>query len=100
MGHAKIIDIDFAVDVVIFAETLEVLLYALDKLIMGSKYLGLKFSWIKTRIIQKSFVLFDGIIILPPPVTMEGEHVFFVDSFVYLGGVLGSGGRYFLDLFL
>ena len=42
-GDTKITDLDFAVDVVIFTETLEVLFHALDTLYMESDPLELNF---------------------------------------------------------
>ena len=50
LGEATITDIDFADNIVIFAETLEALVAALDTLSKKSKRLGLKVSWIKTKI--------------------------------------------------
>ena len=44
MGEATITDLDFAYDIVIFAETLEALVAALDTLSIESKPLGLKVS--------------------------------------------------------
>ena len=97
LGEDKITDLDFADDVVIFAETLEVLVHTLDTLSLESEPLGLKVSWTKTKI-QEFVALLDGNIDLPPPVTVQGEHVHFVDSFVYLGSAIGSGGRSFLEI--
>ena len=64
---------------------------ALDTLSMESEPLGLKVSWIKTKI-QKFVGFFDENINLPPPVVVQGEPVSFVDNFVYLGSAIGSGG--------
>ena len=50
LGEATITDLDFADDIVIFAETLEALVAALDILNIESEPLGLKVSWIKTKI--------------------------------------------------
>ena len=44
MGDATITDLDFADDIVIFAETLEALVTALDTLSIESRPLGLKVS--------------------------------------------------------
>ena len=44
---AKITDLDFSVDVVIFTKTSEVLVHILD---IESEPSGLKFSWINTKI--------------------------------------------------
>ena len=57
---------------------------------MESEPLGLKVSWIKTKI-QRFVGFFDENINLPPPVVVQGEPVSFVDNFVYLGSAIGSG---------
>ena len=49
-GNVKFCDIDFADDAVIFAETLDILLGALELLIEESEPLGLRVSWVKTKI--------------------------------------------------
>ena len=89
--EATITDHNFADDIVIFADTLEALMVSLDTLSTESKPLGLKVSWIKTKI-QKFVSFFDANINLPPPVVVQGEPVSFVDNFVYLGSAIGSGG--------
>ena len=88
LGEATITDLDFADDIVIFAETLEALVAALDTLSIESMPLGLKVSWIKAKI-QKFVVFFDENINLPPPV---------VTYFMYLGSAIGSGGRSFSEI--
>ena len=49
-GNIKIADLDFADDAVIFAETLDNLLGALEVLNEESEPLGLQVSWVKTKI--------------------------------------------------
>ena len=49
-GNVKISDLDFADDAVIFADTLDILLAALEVLIEESELLGLRVSWVKTKI--------------------------------------------------
>ena len=49
-GNVKISDLDFVDDAVIFAETLDILLGALEVLIEESELLGLQVSWVKTKI--------------------------------------------------
>ena len=97
MGDARITDLDFADDIAIFAETLEALVTALDTLSIESRPLGLKVSWIKTKI-QKFVGFFVENNNLLPPVAVQGEPVSFVDNFVYLGSAIGSGGRSFLEI--
>ena len=67
---------------------------ALDTLSIESRPLGLKVSWIKTKI-QKLVAFFDENINLPPPVVVLRGPVSFVDNFVYLGSAIGSGGVIF-----
>ena len=93
-GDARITDLDFADDIAIFAETLEALVTALDTLSIESRPLGLKVSWIKTKI-QKFVGFFVENNNLLPPVAVQGEPVSFVDNFVYLGSAIGSGGDLF-----
>ena len=49
-GTVRITDLDFADDAVIFAETTEVLAEALDSLNEEAEPLGLRVSWIKTKV--------------------------------------------------
>ena len=49
-GNVKISDLDFPDDAVIFAETLDILLGALEVLNEESEPLGLQVSWVKTNI--------------------------------------------------
>ena len=93
LGEATITYFDFADDVVIFAETLEVLMGAMVTLSTKPVPLGL----IKTKI-HKFVAFFDENIDLPPPVAVKGELVSFVDSFVYIGSAIGSGARSFMEI--
>ena len=70
LGEATITDLDFADDILIVAETLEALVAALDTLSIESKSLGLKVSWIKTKI-QRIVAFFDENIDLPPPAAVQ-----------------------------
>ena len=49
-GTVQITDLDFADDAVIFAETTEVIVGALDLLSEKAEPLGLRVSWIKTKV--------------------------------------------------
>ena len=49
-GNVKISDLDFADDAVVFAETPDILLGALEVLNEESKPLGLRVSWVKSKI--------------------------------------------------
>ena len=59
--NVKICDLDFADDAVIFAETLDILLGAIKLLIEESEPLGLRVSWVKTKI-QAFNDIFDAAI--------------------------------------
>ena len=58
-GNVKFSDLDFTDDSVIFAETLDILLGALEVLNEESETLGLWVSWVKTKIQAFNDVL-DG----------------------------------------
>ena len=49
-GNVKISDLDFADDAVVFAETPDILLGALKVLSEELELLGLRVSWVKTKI--------------------------------------------------
>ncbi|KAG0713163.1 hypothetical protein GWK47_016818 [Chionoecetes opilio] len=53
VGNTKITDLVFADDAVIFAESLEVLVMALEALHEEAKPLGLEVSWLKTKVQSK-----------------------------------------------
>ncbi|KAG0730163.1 Nucleoporin SEH1-A [Chionoecetes opilio] len=52
LGNTKITDLVFAEDAVIFADSLEVLVMALEALHEEAKPLGLEVSWLKTKIFK------------------------------------------------
>ncbi|KAG0714672.1 hypothetical protein GWK47_013640 [Chionoecetes opilio] len=56
LGNTKITDLVFADDAVIFAESLEVLVMALEALHEEAKPLGLEVSWLKTKVQSKPVV--------------------------------------------
>jgi len=72
--NVKISDLDLADDAVIFAETLGILLGALE-------VLGLWVSWVKTKI-QAFNDIFDAAILSVP---VYGEDVEVTERFTYLG---------------
>ena len=79
-GDERFTDLDFADDAVIFAETLESLVSSLDVLSQESESLGLRVSWVKTKI-QSFIQAVDQV----SSVTCCGEGVNIVDVFPYLG---------------
>ena len=64
-GKVNISDLDFADDAVIFAETLDILLGALEVLIEASEPLRLHVSWVKTRIQAFNDILDAAILSVP-----------------------------------
>ena len=80
-GNVKIYDLDFADDAVIFAETLDILLGALEVLNEESKSLGLRVSWVKTKIQAFNDILHAAVLSVP----VCGEDVKVVERFTYLG---------------
>ena len=77
-GNVKISDLDFADDAVIFVETLDILLGALDVLNDKLELLGLWVSWIKTKIQAFNDILDAAILSVP----VCGEDV---EVFTYFG---------------
>ena len=72
---------DFADDAVIFAETLEILLGALEVRNEDSESLGLRVSWVKTKI-QAFNDIWDAAILSVP---VCGEDVEVTERFTFLG---------------
>uniref|UniRef100_A0A8C4Q754 Reverse transcriptase domain-containing protein n=1 Tax=Eptatretus burgeri TaxID=7764 RepID=A0A8C4Q754_EPTBU len=64
-GNVKISDLNFADDAVIFAETLDILLGALDVLNWESEPLGLQVSWAKTKFQAFNDILDTAILFVP-----------------------------------
>ena len=88
-GNAKISDLDFADDAVIFAETLYILSGALEVLNEESEPLGLRVSWVKTKIQAFTDILEAPILSVP----VCGEDVEVTERFTYLGSdIIVSAG--------
>ena len=64
-GNVKIWDLDFADYAVIFAETLDILLGALEVLNEVSEPLGLWVSWVKTKIQAFNDILDAAVLSVP-----------------------------------
>ena len=88
VGNTKITDLVFADDAVIFAETLEVLVMALESLHEEAKPLGLKVSWPKTKV-QVFGGLLDETV---QSVHACGEDIAISEHFTYLGSVVHNNG--------
>ena len=80
-GNAKISDLDFADDAVNFAETLDILLGALEVLNEALEPLGLRVSWVKTKIQAFNDILDAAVLSVP----VFGEDVEAMERFTYLG---------------
>ena len=80
----RCVDLDFADDVVILAETIETLNEALETLSEESEPLGQCVSWIKTKIQAFGHILEAAV----DSLSTEGEKVDLMETFTYLGSVL------------
>ena len=80
-GNVKISDLDFVDDAVIFVETLDILLGALEVLNEATEPLGLRVSSVKTKIQAFNDILDAAILSVP----VCGEDVEFTERFTYLG---------------
>ncbi|KAG0728677.1 hypothetical protein GWK47_031991 [Chionoecetes opilio] len=69
----EITDLVFADDAVIFAESLEVLVMALEALHEEAKPLGLEVSWLKTKVQENVDLLFNSTIIINENGTEEAS---------------------------
>ena len=88
VGNTKITDLVFADDAAIFAESLEVLVMALEALHEEVKPLGLKVSWAKTKVQVFGGVLDETV----QSVHACGEDIEILKSFTYLGSVVHNDG--------
>ena len=89
VGNTKITDLVFADDAVILAESLEVLVLALEALHEDAKPLGLQVSWPKTKV-QVFGGLLDETV---QSVRACGEDIDVSENFIYLGSVVHNSGR-------
>ena len=80
VGNTKIIDLVFANDV-IFAESLEILVMALEVLHEGAKPLGLQVSWPKTKVQVLGGLLDETV----QSIHACGVAIDILDSFTFLG---------------
>ena len=91
IGDERFTDLDFADDAVIFAESFEVLVRSLEELSNESECLGLRLSWIKTKI-----QVFDDFLESAAndvsEINVQGESVDIVNRFTYLGCDIRSSG--------
>ncbi|KAG0720330.1 putative uncharacterized transposon-derived protein F52C9.6 [Chionoecetes opilio] len=88
LGNIKITDLIFADDAVIFAESLEVLVMALEALHQEAKPLGLEVSWLKTKVQVFGDLLDEAV----QSVHACGEDIEILESFTYLGSAVHNDG--------
>ena len=88
VGNVKITDLDFADDAVILAETLDILRLALEALHEEAEPLGLRVSWMKTKIQAFGDLLDEAV----HSVQVCGEDIEVLDKFTYLGSVIHKDG--------
>ena len=86
LEHEIFTDLDFADDVALLAEMLEVLVLALTVMHEEAAAFGLQINWSKTKIIH------FGNPAPCPTVQVTDGLVEVVDSFVYLGSMIDSSG--------
>ena len=84
-GPHSFSDLDFADDVALLAELLELLVPALETMESEAASLGLELNWQKTKV-QALGSRED----VPPSITVLGQGVAMVEEFVYLGSLLHS----------
>ena len=80
-GNVKIFNLHFTGNAVIFAETLDIILGALKVLNEESELLGLRVSWVKTKIQTFNDILDAAVLSVP----VSGEDVEVMERFTYLG---------------
>jgi len=78
-------DLDFADDVALLAELLELLVHTLETMASEAASLGLELNWQKTKV-QALGSRED----VPPSITVLGQEVAVVEEFVYLGSLVHS----------
>jgi len=86
LGKEVFTDLDFADDVSLLAEMLEVLVLALTVMQEEASTFGLQINWLKTKILQVSSCTSSS------TVQVADEHVEVVDAFVYPGCLIDSSG--------
>ena len=85
-GSVRINDLDFADDAVIFVKTTEILAGALDSMSGEAVPLGLRVSWIKTKVQAFGDIPDTSI----ESLSVNGENVEVTETFTYLGSVIHS----------
>ena len=80
----KMTDLVFSNDAVIFAESLDNLVMALEVLHKETKLLKLKVSWPKTKVQILGGILYETV----QSLYACGEHIDIVESFTYLDSVV------------
>ncbi|KAG0713853.1 hypothetical protein GWK47_015271 [Chionoecetes opilio] len=88
VGNTKITDLVFADDAVIFAESLEVLVMALEALHEEAKPLELEVSWLKTKVQVFGDLLDEAV----QSVHACGKDIEILESFTYLGSAVHNDG--------
>ena len=85
-GTVRFTFLDFADDAVIFAKTTEVPTGALDSLTEEGKPLGLRVSWITTKVEAFGDILDAAV----ETILVKGENVEVTQTFTYIGNVIPS----------
>jgi hypothetical protein len=88
IGTGSLTDFDYADDVALLAELIALLQSTLEIFSQEAAPLGLQVNWAKTKIQSLSDFLPK-----PDPLTIEGQTVEAVESFVYLGSLVDTSCR-------
>ena len=92
-GDHSYTDLDFANDVCLLTELMELLVPVLEALAIEAESLGLEVNWHKTMLQALS-----NILDVPPTVTVLEQEVSTVEEFVYLGALIHSSTHSFPDI--
>ena len=87
LGNEVFTDLDYADDVALVAETAEALLLALEVMEKEARPLGLEINWPKTKIQHTGIEPTNNNVL-----SIAGQNVEMVDSFVYLGCMIHKTG--------
>ena len=86
-GPHSFSDLDFADDVALLAELLELLVPALETMASEATSLGLQLNWQKTKVQALALGSREDV---PSTITVLGQEVAVVEEFVYLGSFVHS----------
>jgi len=86
-GQSSFTDLDFADDVSLLAELLELLVPILETIASEAASLGLEVNWQKTKVPVQALGCRED---MPLTIKVQGHDVMVVEEFVYLGTLIHS----------